>query len=148
MNQRTIQHPRHDLHVAVRMGLEPRSGRDRVVVVDDEQAMVRISTQWVDSGIERMPSVQPPDPGLAAVRVAAKAHARVQERSRTHANLTEALLDGALLDYSSYIMERNHRRVKIGTAGTASSVTSQLCRVIRDLPQGLDRSSDHRVAFT
>src|SRR6202035_1392874 len=51
MNQRAVQHPRHDLHVAVRMGLEPRSGRDGVVVADDEHAMVGIGAQRVDARV-------------------------------------------------------------------------------------------------
>jgi hypothetical protein len=74
MNQRAVQHPRHDLHVAVRMGFEPGPGRDGVVVVDHEHAVVRVTSQRVDSRVERMASVQPPDPGLMAIRAAAKAH--------------------------------------------------------------------------
>ena len=84
MNQRAVQHPRHDLHVAVRMGFEPGARRDGVVVVDHEHAVVRVAAQRVDSRVERMASVQPTDPGLMAVRAAAKAHARARERGRTH----------------------------------------------------------------
>src|SRR5579859_5031236 len=104
MNQGAIQYPRDDLHVAVRMGLEPGPGRDRVVVVDDEHAMVRIGAQRVDSGVERVASVQPPDPGLMAVRAAANTHARPQERSRAHIILVQLSLD-----CSSNIMDRDHR---------------------------------------
>jgi hypothetical protein len=93
MNQRTVQHPRHDLHVVVRMGLEPGSGRDGVVVADDEHAMVGIATQRVDSRIERVASVQPPDPGLMAIRAAANAHARADDRGCTHPGLPAKLLD-------------------------------------------------------
>ena len=46
--------------------------------------LVRVAALRVDSRVERMASVQPPDPGLMAIRTAAKAHARAQERGRTH----------------------------------------------------------------
>jgi hypothetical protein len=46
------------------------------VVADDEHAMVRVRTERVDSGVEGVPSVQPPDPGLMTIRAAAKAHGR------------------------------------------------------------------------
>src|SRR6266851_4870757 len=75
------------------MGLEPGSGRDGVVVVDDEHAVVGIGAQRVDSRVERVASVQPPDPGLMAIRVAANAHARAGDRGRTHAGLLLQLLD-------------------------------------------------------
>src|ERR1700726_2383492 len=87
MDQRAVQHPRHDLHVAMRMGLEPGSGRDGVVVADDEPAMVGVGAQRVDSRVERVASVQPVDPGLMAIRAATDAHARASDRGRTHASL-------------------------------------------------------------
>jgi hypothetical protein len=43
VNQRAVQHPGDDLHVAVGMGVEPGPRRDGVVVADDEHAMMRIS---------------------------------------------------------------------------------------------------------
>src|ERR1700721_4445319 len=84
MNQRAVQHPGHDLHVAVRMGFESGAGRDGVVVVDHEHAVVRVAAQGGDSRIERMASVQPADPGLMAIRAAAKARTRARRRRRTH----------------------------------------------------------------
>jgi hypothetical protein len=69
------------------MGLEPGSGRDRVVVADDEHAMVGIGAQRVDARVERVASVQPPDPGLMAIRAAADAHARACDRGCPHAAL-------------------------------------------------------------
>jgi len=59
------------------MGLEPGSGRDGVVVADDEHAVVGIGAERVDSRVERVASVQPPDPGLMAIRAAAKVLALV-----------------------------------------------------------------------
>ena len=44
--------------------------------------MVRIGAQRVDSGVERVASVQPPDPGLMAIRAATKVHARARERGQ------------------------------------------------------------------
>src|SRR6266571_4703974 len=82
------------------MGLEPGSGRDGVVVADDEHAMVGIGAERVNSGVERVAAVQPPDPGLMAIRAAAKAHARARDRGRTHADF---FLQS--LDTSSNIME-------------------------------------------
>src|SRR5260370_27250273 len=99
MDQRAVQHPRHDLHVAVRMGLEPGSGRDGVVVADDEHAVVRVSTERIDSRVEGVASVQPPDPSLMTIRAAAKTYARARDQGRTHAGL---LIQS--LDTSSYIM--------------------------------------------
>src|SRR5690349_10309495 len=54
MNQGAAQHPRHDLHVAVRMGGEPGSGRNRVVVAGVSQHF----KAWVDMVIT--------DPRMAA----------------------------------------------------------------------------------
>src|SRR5580693_7299987 len=69
------------------MGVEPGPGSDGVVVADDEHAMVGIGPQRVDSRVERVASVQPPDPGLMAFRAAANAHARVSDQGCTHAVL-------------------------------------------------------------
>src|ERR1700742_149442 len=87
MNQGTVQHPGHDLHVPVRMGLEPGAGRDGVVVADDEHAMVGIGPERVDSGVERVASVQPSDPGLMTIAVTADTYVRPSDRGRTHAGL-------------------------------------------------------------
>jgi hypothetical protein len=43
------------------------------VVADDEHAVVGIGAERVDSRVERVASVQPPDPGLMAIRAAANA---------------------------------------------------------------------------
>jgi hypothetical protein len=66
------------------MGLEPGPGRDGIVIADDQHAMVRVGTQRVDSRVEGVASVQPPDPRLMAIRAAANAHVRAQERRRAH----------------------------------------------------------------
>src|ERR1700689_4102596 len=100
MDQRAVQHPRHDLHVAMRMSVEPGSWRDGVVVADHEYAVVGVGPQRVDAGVERVPSVQPPDLGLMAIRSAADVHARRGDRGRTHAGL---LLQS--LDLSSHTMK-------------------------------------------
>jgi hypothetical protein len=75
------------------MGLEPGARRDGVVVADDEHAVVRVSTERIDSRIEGVASVQPPDPGLMTIRAAAKAHTRARDQGRTHAGLLIRLLD-------------------------------------------------------
>jgi hypothetical protein len=87
MDQRAVQDPRHDLHVAMRMGLEPRPWRDGVVVADHEHAMVGVSAERVDPRVERVAPVQPPDPGLMAIRATAKTHAWAQVRGRIHAGI-------------------------------------------------------------
>ena len=40
--ERAVEHPRDDLHVAVRVRAEPAAGRDDVVVVDEQQPVVRV----------------------------------------------------------------------------------------------------------
>jgi hypothetical protein len=67
------------------MGPEPGPGRDRVVVVDDEHAVAGIGTERVDSRVEGVASVQPPNPGLMAIR--ATAQADVRDQGRTHVGL-------------------------------------------------------------
>ena len=56
----------------------------RVVVADDQHTIVGVSAKKVNSRVERVASVQPPDPGLMAIRAAAKAHAGAQGKGRAH----------------------------------------------------------------
>jgi hypothetical protein len=46
--------------------------------------MVGIGAQRVDSRVERVASVQPPDPGLMAIRATANAHAWASDQGPSH----------------------------------------------------------------
>ncbi len=69
--QRPLQHPRDDLHVAVRVGVEPGSRRDDVVVVDEQQPVVGVRRVVIAAERERVLGVEPCRRARAAVGGAA-----------------------------------------------------------------------------
>ncbi len=67
MYERTSQYPGDDLHVLVRVGVESHSGRDDVVVVDQEKTVVSVLRVVVIAERERVLRVQPAGIGLEAI---------------------------------------------------------------------------------
>src|SRR6476620_4356052 len=65
--QRATQHPSHDLHVAVGMGLESSAWRDYVVVVHQQQAVMGVIGLIMAAERERVLGVQPRDLRLRAI---------------------------------------------------------------------------------
>src|SRR3954447_324854 len=63
VHQGALHHPGDDLHVPVRMGLEPEARRHDVVVVDQQQPVVLVVVVVVVAEREGVLAVQPPDPG-------------------------------------------------------------------------------------
>ena len=67
MDQRALQHPGDDLHVAVRVGLEAGARVDDVVVVDQQQAVVGVARVVVLAERERVLGVEPAEVALGPV---------------------------------------------------------------------------------
>src|SRR3954447_8134846 len=63
VHQGALHHPGDDLHVPVRMGLEPEARRHDIVVVDQQQPVVLVVVVVVVAEREGVLAVQPPDPG-------------------------------------------------------------------------------------
>ena len=61
--RRAVEHPGHDLHVAVRVRLEAAARRDDVVVVDEQQPEVGVRRVVVVPERERVARLQPVDVG-------------------------------------------------------------------------------------
>ena len=71
VDQGALEHPGDDLHVLVRVGVEPGAGVDDVVVVDQQQPVVGVGRVVVVAEGERVLGVQPPELALVAVLGAA-----------------------------------------------------------------------------
>ena len=54
-----VEHPRHDLHVAMRVGVEPGAAGDPVVVQDEELTVVGVVGRVVTAEAERVLRVEP-----------------------------------------------------------------------------------------
>ena len=71
VDQGALEHPGDDLHVLVRVGVEPGAGVDDVVVVHQQQPVVGVGAVEVVAEGERVLGVQPPELALVAVLGAA-----------------------------------------------------------------------------
>ena len=67
MDQRSVEHPGDDLHVAVRVRVEPGAGGHLVVVVDQQNPVVGVGRVPVIAEREGMTGVQPADAGVWSV---------------------------------------------------------------------------------
>ena len=67
MLELAIEHPRHDLHVTVRMGLEAGAARDSVVVQHEELPMVGVVRGVVAPEAEGVLRVEPAGAGVEPV---------------------------------------------------------------------------------
>src|SRR3954469_177103 len=76
VHQGALHHPGDDLHVAVRVGLEPEARRHDVVVVDQQQPVVLVVVVVVVAEREGVLAVQPPDLGAEPIVGAADVDAR------------------------------------------------------------------------
>ena len=65
-DERAVEHPGDDLHVAVRMRAEAAAGRDHVVVQYEQQTVVRVVRVVVLAEAEAVPRVEPRDLGMEA----------------------------------------------------------------------------------
>ncbi len=78
VDQRPLQHPGDDLHVAVGVRLEALAGQHDVVVVDQQEAVVGVVGIPVAAEAERVLGVEPADPGFEAVVGPADVDLRLQ----------------------------------------------------------------------
>ena len=69
--QPTVEHPGDDLHVAVGVGLEAAAGRDRVVVVHEQQSVTGVVRVVVRAEAEAVPRVEPTEIRMEAIAGAA-----------------------------------------------------------------------------
>src|SRR3954470_15010840 len=76
VHQGALHHPGDDLHVPVRVGLEPEARCHDVVVVDQQQPVVLVVVVVVVAEREGVLAVQPPDPGAEPLGGAADVDAR------------------------------------------------------------------------
>ena len=65
--ERTVEHPRDDLHVLVRVEPEAGAARDDVVVVDQEQPVMRVLRVVVVREAEAVPGIEPVQLGVEPV---------------------------------------------------------------------------------
>jgi hypothetical protein len=77
VHQRATEHPGHDLHVLVRVGVEPGARLDDVVVVHQQHAVVGVGLVEVAAERERVLGVQPVDLGGETVVRSADVDLRV-----------------------------------------------------------------------
>ena len=84
MHERPFEHPCDDLHVAVRVGLEPGAGEDVVVVADQQQPEVGVPRVVVLPERERVLRVEPAPVGGETVRAALDVHLRHLSILRVH----------------------------------------------------------------
>ena len=115
VHQRPAQHPGDDLHVAVRVGVEPGAGRDDVVVVHQQQPVVGVRGVVVAAERERVVRVEPGDAGGEAVGRAAD----VDRRSR-HASTFRLWLHAQQSDRPT--IPRSPARAENTSDGAAGSV--------------------------
>ena len=92
MHEGAVEHPRHDLHVAVRVRLETGARGHDVVVGYQQQAEVRVLRPVVRPEVEAVGAVEPADPGLVAVGGPAQVDGGL-ERDGGHAILQREVVD-------------------------------------------------------
>ncbi len=74
VDEGAFQHPGHDLHVAVRVGVEAEPRHDAVVVAHQQQAVVRVGRVVVIAKAEAVLRVEPTGLRAEAVVGAADVH--------------------------------------------------------------------------
>ena len=67
MYQLSVEHPRHDLHIAVRMGFEPATGSNNVVVRDQQQPKVGVRCVVMASERKTVVAIEPVNIGRKAL---------------------------------------------------------------------------------
>ena len=95
MHERPLEHPRDDLHVAMRMRLESRPGLDPIVVADQQQSEVSVLRVVVMPKRERVVRVEPTPVGgepvfapshieICHVAIVRRAHSTASHRTQVH----------------------------------------------------------------
>ena len=133
VHERSVEHPGDDLHVAVRVGLEPGAGRDHVVVADEQQAMVGVGRVPVAAEREGVLRVEPADVGLRRGRRPGGRRWRVRRSCAGQRTPRPACSAGARLGHDLR-SDRQHDRP--GHRGPRAAV--------RPRPAGAGHRSPHR----